>query len=107
MKNKSRTTPAAILPDSWQGWQISADHITDPDGNVFSRNDLRAVWLSWQQLSAYRQQSSQLHRIIAALMASRPKCSRPWPRQRLQQRDTREPRQLALIPNTRPQKTRP
>ena len=100
-KLSSRNTET-VLPASWQGWQISADSITDPDGNTFTRTDLRAVWLSWQQLSAYRQQSSQLRRIIAALMAARPKCSRPWPQQRPRQPSAPEPRQLTLIPDTRP-----
>lgn len=93
------------LPGDWQGWHITADSLTDPDGNTYRRDDLRAVWLSWQQLAAYRQQAGQLRAMIAALMAARPKCSRPWPRQRPA---PPEPRQLALLlPDTRPQKTRP
>lgn len=104
MKNTSKRPGAVSLPADWQGWQITADSITDPDGNSFRRDDLRAVWLSWQQLSAYRQQAGQLRAMLAALMASRPPCPRPWPRQRLA---PPEPRQLALLPDTRPQKTRP
>jgi hypothetical protein len=74
--------PAAILPDTWEGWHITADTLSDPDGNTFTRDQLRAAWLTWQQASAYRLQIVKLAAMVAALMASRPSCSRPWPRHR-------------------------
>lgn len=99
---KNHPIDLVTLPADWQGWHITADTLTDPDGNCYRRDDLRAVWLSWQQLSAYRQQAGQLRIMIAALMASQPRCSRPWPRGRS---SPPGPVQLSLIPDT--QKTRP
>lgn len=101
---KTRPSDLVTLPADWQGWHITADTLTDPDGNCYRRDDLRAVWLAWQQLSAYRQQAGQLRIMIAALMAAQPRCSRPWQRR---SGSTSAPVQLSLIPDTRPQKTRP